>query len=189
MGLGVAATRPRDYLQEIPEPGPFKARLRQILSRAKVHQGMHMQTVILGLGNELLGDEGVGVHAIRLLIKEKLPRPVKLVEVGTAILDALPEFEHADHIIVLDAVQHGGVPGTVYKIPLGHCTRPTSIASMHGFDIFRVLALAERRGTPAVMVLGVEPELLQWSLQLSSQVEASLPHLVAAVRSELLEVA
>lgn len=147
-----------------------------------------MQTVILGLGNELLGDEGVGVHAIRLLKKEKLPRPVKLVEVGTAILDALPEFEHADHIIVLDAMRHGSVPGTVYKIPLGHCSRPTCIASMHGFDIFRVLALAERQEAPSVMVLGVEPALLQWSLQLSSQVEASLPHLVAAVRRELLEV-
>ncbi len=149
---------------------------------------MHRQTVILGLGNELLGDEGVGVHAIRYLKKEKLPRSVKLVEVGTAILDALPEFEHADRIIVLDAVQHGGMPGTVYKIPLGHCSRPTCIASMHGFDIFRVLALVERREVPPVMVFGVEPELLQWSLQLSPQVEASLPHLVAAVRTELLEV-
>ena len=52
-----------------------------------------MQTIILGLGNELLGDEGVGVHAARLLQRLKLPMDTKVIEVGTAILNSVSEWE------------------------------------------------------------------------------------------------
>lgn len=149
----------------------------------------NMETVILGLGNELLGDEGVGVHAIRRLRQEKLPDSIKAIEVGTAILDALPHFEQADRIIVVDAVVCGGLPGTVYTIPLDRCSGAPCIASMHGFDIFRVLALAERRDFPVVTVFGVEPQLLGWSMALSPQVTDSLPYLIEAVLKEIQCVA
>ena len=49
-----------------------------------------MRILVLGLGNELLGDEGVGVHAVRLLKKNVVQQHITLFEVGTAILDALP---------------------------------------------------------------------------------------------------
>ena len=81
-----------------------------------------MQTLIIGLGNELLGDEGVGVHVAHLLQNTELPGSTKVLEVGTAILDALPELEQAKRVIVLDAMKGEGVPGTVYKIPLHHCS-------------------------------------------------------------------
>ena len=144
-----------------------------------------MQTVILGLGNELLGDEGVGVHAARRLGREILPKQVKVVEVGTAILDALYELEQADRIIILDAMKDGRSPGTVYKIPLEQCSGAGCIASMHGFDIFRVMALAGRNTPPPVTVFGVEPGEIGWSMELSPAVANSLPYLLDAVISEL----
>ncbi len=144
-----------------------------------------MHTVILGIGNELLGDEGVGVHAARQLQSKELPMGTHVVEVGTAILDALPFLEEAERIFVLDAMQDGSPPGTVYKIPMDECSGSTCIASMHGFDIFRVLALTERKEVPPVMVFGVEPGNLSWSMDLSSSVDESLPHLIKAVQEEL----
>jgi hydrogenase maturation protease len=147
-----------------------------------------LETVILGLGNELLGDEGVGVHAIRRLQQEKLPGSIKVIEVGTAILDALPLFEQADRIIVMDAMKSNGPPGTVYKIPLDQCSGSACIASMHGFDIFRVLALAERHEPPPVTVFGVEPQSLGWSMVLSPQVADSMPYLIEAVLKEIQQV-
>lgn len=144
-----------------------------------------MQTAILGLGNELLGDEGVGVHAARQLQKLDLPAGTQAIEVGTAILDALPILEAADRIIVLDAMKDGRKPGTVYKIPLEDCSGSACIASMHGFDIFRVMALTGRTEPPPVLVFGVEPGLLSWSLDLSTVVFEALPHLVQAVLEEL----
>jgi hydrogenase maturation protease len=144
-----------------------------------------LETVILGLGNELLGDEGVGVHAVRRLQQEKLPASIKVIEVGTAILDALPHFEQADRIIVMDAMKSGGPPGTVYRVPLDQCSGSACIASMHGFDIFRVLALAERHDPPPVTVFGVEPQSLGWSMDLSPQVADSMPYLIEAVMKEI----
>jgi hydrogenase maturation protease len=144
-----------------------------------------MQTVILGIGNELLGDEGVGVHAARRLGREILPKQVKVVEVGTAILDALHELEQADRIIILDAMKDGRSPGTVYKIPFEQCSGAECIASMHGFDIFRVMALAGRNTPPPVTVFGVEPGEIDWSMELSPAVANSLSYLLDAVISEL----
>ena len=146
-----------------------------------------MQTLILGIGNELLGDEGVGVHAARLLLAENLPPKTKILEVGTAILDALPDLEQADRVIILDAMKDDQPPGTVYKISLDHCSGASCIASMHGFDIFRVMALAGRSSPPPVMVFGVEPLKVEWSLELSTPVTESIPHLLDAVLAELMD--
>ena len=144
-----------------------------------------MQKLVLGLGNELLADEGVGVHAVRLLQDKRLPETVKVLEVGTSILDALEELERAERVIILDAMKDGKAPGTIYKIPLDDCRGSSCIASMHGFDIFRVISLTERSDRPHAMVFGMEPEFIEWSMNLSSTVAESLPHLVRAVLNEL----
>lgn len=144
-----------------------------------------MRTLILGLGNELLGDEGVGVHGVRLLQELALPEDSVVLEIGTAILDALPELEQAERVIVLDAMKENSRAGTVYKIPLDHCSGSPCIASMHGFDIFRVMALTGRAEPPPVMVFGVEPDMIGWSMALSPSVAESLPYLVEAVLQEL----
>lgn len=147
-----------------------------------------MQTVIMGLGNELLGDEGVGVHAVRQLKQYHLQEDVELVEVGTAILDSLYFFEHADRILIIDAMKDTSPPGSVYKISLNQCAGNHMICSMHGFDIFRVMALVERSSPPEVLVYGVEPELLEWSMELSDRVAKSIPYLLDAVIDELVPV-
>ncbi len=133
-----------------------------------------MDPLILGLGNELLGDEGVGVHAARKLQEKTLPEAFTVVEVGTAILDALPYIEEANRIIVIDAMKADRPPGTVYEISLDDCNGASHIASMHGFDIHRVMALAGRRQPPPVKVYGIEPEFIGWSMGLSPPVEEGL---------------
>lgn len=143
-----------------------------------------MQTIILGIGNELLGDEGVGVHAARLLQLENLPGNTRVLEIGTSILDALQDLETAGRVIIVDAMKAGSSPGTVYKVPLESCQGPTCIASMHGFDIFRVMALAGFSRTPPVTVFGVEPALIDWSMELSPAVSQAMPFLLEAVRQE-----
>lgn len=144
-----------------------------------------MQTIVLGLGNELLGDEGVGVHAIRLLQREKMPPNTQLLEVGTAILNYMSELEKAGRIIVVDAMNDNGTPGTIYKTSLADCSSSPRIASMHGFDIFRVMSLIGRTYPPPVIVFGIEPAVIGWSMSLSPQVTESMPHLISTLRQEL----
>ena len=132
-----------------------------------------------------MGDEGVGVHAARALLKEEHTPEVEILEIGTAILDALPALERADRVIVMDAMKYDGDPGTVYRIPLGKCESSQCIASMHGFDIFRVLALTRREVPPEVLVFGIEPCTLGWSLDLSPQVADALTYLLQSVNKEI----
>lgn len=142
--------------------------------------------LILGLGNELIGDDGVGVHAVRKLETLGFGQDVIILDIGTAILDALPYLYEAEQLIIIDAMKDGGgVPGTIYKTDLEGCISNGCIASMHGFDISRVMALAGRSRSLPGVVFGIEPELLNWSMNLSSPVAEVLPHLVKAVVAEL----
>lgn len=144
-----------------------------------------MKTLILGMGNEILGDEGVGVHAVRALAAEPLPAGVEVLEVGTAILDVLPALEAPQRLIIIDAMQGLGAAGSVYRTILEDCSGSPLIASMHGFDIFRVLALAGRKDLPEIVVFGVEPAVIGWSTALSPAVRDAIPHLLGFLRDEL----
>lgn len=141
-------------------------------------------TLVLGLGNLLLGDEGVGVHAARALLEECC-KGVEIQDIGTAILDALPALERADRVIVLDAMKGHGDPGTIYRIMMDQCIGNSCIGSLHGFDLRSVLALAGCKTPPEVLVLGVEPAVIEWSMALSPPVKNALPGLLEAVREEL----
>jgi hydrogenase maturation protease len=145
-----------------------------------------MKTLILGMGNLLLCDEGVGVHIARALQQEALPPNVTVLDVGTAFLDALPAIEKADRIIVVDAMQGGEAPATIYRVPFDDCARPECIASLHGFDFSRTIFLAGRQSTPEVIVIGVEPAQIDWGTELSPELQRALPDAVEAIKSELL---
>lgn len=144
-----------------------------------------MRTLVLGIGNLLLADEGVGVHVARALRLEGLPEDVEALDVGTAFLDALPEIERADRIIIVDAMHADHAPGTIYRVPFGDCVRPECIASLHGFDLSRTLYLAGRETPPEVVVIGVEPARIDWGTELSPEVREMVPGVIEAVRAEI----
>ena len=79
----------------------------------------------------------------------------------------------------------GGVPGSLYRVPLEKCNVNPAVGSLHGFDLRRVLALTDRKALPDVVVLGVQPARIAWSVELSSEVQGALPRLLAAVRQEV----
>lgn len=145
---------------------------------------MTIKTLVMGLGNELLGDEGVGVHAARSLQQQPLSKIVEIIAAGTAILDTLWYPERAERVIIIDAMKAGGSPGTLYRTELSDCREKDAIASMHGFDIFRVMAMTGKKELPEVTVFGVEPEHIGWSLKLSPAVHRTVPHLLKIVEKE-----
>ena len=144
-----------------------------------------MNTLILGLGNLLLADEGVGVHAARALAERELPPGVSVVEAGTAFLDVLPDIEKADRILLIDAMEGGGAPGSVYRVPFDQCVHPDMLASLHGFDMSRVLFMAGNQRNPEVTVFGVEPARIEWGTDLSAQVQRTMPALQDVILNEV----
>jgi hydrogenase maturation protease len=69
--------------------------------------------LVLGIGNLLMGDEGVGVHSIRALEKERLPAGVEILDGGTGGFHLLSCLTEYPAVIVIDAAMDGGEPGTV----------------------------------------------------------------------------
>ncbi|MCP4748053.1 MAG: hydrogenase maturation protease [Desulfobacteraceae bacterium] len=148
----------------------------------------HVHTLILGTGNLLLRDEGVGVHAVRELSRTTLPKGIKVLSIGTAFLDALPAMENSKRLIVIDAMKASGKPGTVYRVALDSVIGPDRMYSMHGFDIFRMLVIAKRSTPLETVVFGVEPDIIGWGTQLSPRVHKSMPVLLDAVYKEIESV-
>ena len=144
-----------------------------------------MNTLVLGMGNLLLCDEGVGVHVARALSQCELPSNVSVVEAGTAFLDVLSDIERADRILLIDAMEGGGAPGSVYRVPFDQCKHPDMLASLHGLDLSRVFYMAGNNRSPKVTVFGVEPAQIEWGTELSPTVQRMLPAIQQAILEEL----
>jgi len=142
--------------------------------------------LVLGIGNMLMGDDGVGVHVAREL--RKYPRAgILMAEIGNAILEAGPLLMWADRVLVIDALMACGPPGTIYFAPFEQMASQWGRTSLHELDIgtaLNFLPVGSLR--PEVFVLGVEPASLDWSLNLSPEVLLALPHVVRSA-NELLQ--
>ncbi len=130
--------------------------------------------LIAGLGNLLLQDDGVGVHAINAL-KKDVPQGTCVVEVGTAVLDALHLFEWADIIIAVDAMRAGGAPGTVYQFGLEDVQKRSGDASLHELNLVAAFRFLKEEHRPLITIIGVEPEIIDYGMELSPIVAQALP--------------
>ena len=144
--------------------------------------GDHPRTVVLGLGNMLMADDGVGLAALARLEEEWfVPREVELVDGGTWGMNLLPVIERADRVLILDAIDLGDPPGTLIRLEGDEIPRFLGQKlSPHQIDLREVLALAELRGTlpGQVITLGIQPERVELSTTFSPPVAARLDQLV-----------
>ena len=146
------------------------------------------KTVVLGLGNVLHRDDGAGPQAIRRLCADpRVPAGVSLLEGGTLGLELLPYIWDCARLIVIDAVDVGGSPGTLIRVSGEELNALPGNSNVHQLGVADLLValrmLAERQ--PQVVLLGVQPENTDWSCELSSGVAATIDSLVEATIREL----
>lgn len=145
--------------------------------------------VVLGVGNPLMGDDGFGIEAVqRLQERWLLPAAVHCVDGGTWGMALLPEFDAADVLIVLDAIDCDRAPGTIVRISGDNVPRrlPPHL-SPHEINLHELFALADLRGTMPEMVvaIGVQPERVDWEVGLTACVARALDHVADAAAMEL----
>jgi hydrogenase maturation protease len=144
--------------------------------------------VILGVGNLLLSDEGVGVHVANELMKMELPPEVTVVEGGTDGFGLLNIITEADRLIVIDAVKGGGAPGSIYRFDINEVQScPSGFkTSVHQIGILEVISLSGLIGkTPHTTVVGVEPKSLEMSMELSPEIKSKIPRIIELIFAEL----
>ena len=146
--------------------------------------------LVLGLGNLLCGDDGVGVAAVSAVSQRfEVPDGVRLLDGGTLGLSLLGWLAEADDIVLVDAIRHGGAPGSLVRLEgdeVEHAARERLSVHQIGvadlLDSLRLLDAWPRR----LSLLGLEPEDLGLGISRSRAVERALPALVDAVVAEIL---
>lgn len=146
-------------------------------------------TTVLGIGNPLMGDDGVGMALLEQLMSVDLERQVEFVDGGTIGMSLLPLVLDAQCLLILDAVA-GPTPGTVIHLSGDQLPRLLRIKlSPHQAGLLDVLAGARLLGAEPsrIAVVGVVPAFVDLHLGLSKQVEAALPHALQLARRVLAE--
>nr|MDO8077135.1 hydrogenase maturation protease [Candidatus Freyarchaeota archaeon] len=143
------------------------------------------RVVVIGVGNLLLGDEGVGVRVVEELTEMDLPPHVEVVDGGTGGIVLLNLMEGADRVILVDAVLGGGSPGEIYVLSLDRLMGGrVKFFSLHEMDLLSVLRIGKELGKlpPELVLIGVEPKNYQeYTMELSPEVRAAIPRVIEKV--------
>ncbi len=149
---------------------------------------MGARTLVLGVGNLLRQDEGIGVHAARQLVAQGVPGNVEVLDGGTLGLELLAYLEGVERLLVIDCVEAGAEPGAIFRFSprsLPDWERQCRL-SFHQVGILEALEAAHLLGyTPEVTVFGVQPACLDWGMEPSPEVAGAIPRLLELIRKEL----
>jgi len=144
------------------------------------------KTLIVGMGNLLCRDEGIGVHVVQKMEKMKLPGHIELLDIGTSTMDLMSHLEGVEKLIVIDAMQAGGVPGTIYKCkPEDLLPKEDGPISLHEIGLLESLSMAKKMGREIdTLVIGVEPQAIDWGMELSEKVRDKMHSIIDVVLGE-----
>ena len=144
---------------------------------------------VIGLGNPLRGDDGIGPRVVEELTRRGLPEGVAALDVGTGGLDLLRVLEGWDRVVVVDTADVGREPGQFVRFTPAQArlSQTADRFSLHHAGLGEVLALAGALGLalPEMVIFGVQPAEIGWGEGLSPAVEAALSALADAVIAEI----
>jgi len=140
--------------------------------------------VIIGVGNLLMSDEGVGVHAIKYLEQFGWPDNVELIDAGVPGASLLHMIEDRKLSIIIDCGDFRGEPGEILVVDPKKLEKPSEeMVSLHGMSLLGTLALAEQTGISIkeVRLICVQPKQVEMGDQLSDPLQSALSGIKEAV--------
>jgi hydrogenase maturation protease len=144
---------------------------------------------LLGVGNILLRDEGVGVRAVERIDRDyQFAENVRIVDGGVLGMRLMGVVADTDVLIIIDAVQNNQAPGTIYRLTGDQIPRRVlAKQSMHQLDLPEILALCSVIDhTPETIIIGIEPEDIHtMEMALTPTIDAKMDALVAMIIDEL----
>ncbi|KGK91640.1 Ni,Fe-hydrogenase maturation factor [Desulfosporosinus sp. HMP52] len=144
--------------------------------------------MVMGVGNILLSDEGLGVRFLDIFAKDTFPDNVELLEGGTAGLELVHLIQDVDFLIIIDAINANAEPGALFRFQPGDLqVIPEQYeVSFHQIGIVEVLTMAKILGNaPQTLIFGIQPKSLEWGLEISADIEALFPRLKELVLKEI----
>lgn len=146
--------------------------------------------LVMGIGNILLKDEGVGVYCLQALKKKPWPGNVSFIDGGVFTQDIFCLLAEFQHVLVLDAVRGGKEPGALYRLKKEDLPEKSRGGiSLHQVGLADSLKMAELLGSkPGITVLGVEPEMVIWEKGLTQTLKKTFPDFVELAEKEIINI-
>lgn len=143
--------------------------------------------VVIGVGNLLLKDEGIGIHTVKALQEINLPPYIELIDGGTSP-DLIAYTRVGDKMIIIDATKTGGEPGAVYRFtPEDLAGGKGTLTSAHEMGVAENLNLMKLTGNEPreIIIIGIEPKEIDWGTELSPEIQGKLPEIIKVVLREM----
>ena len=149
---------------------------------------MKKPILVVGVGNSIMMDDGIGVHVVRELEKKNLPESVEVFDGGTLGIDLMPFIEGREKLIFIDSVKGGNAAGTLYKFhpdDLNYESAPkTSVHQIGLIESLQIISLIGK--TPGrIIIFGVEPHTIDWGEELTPALNSVMPKLLKHVLDEI----
>ncbi|NPA68367.1 MAG: hydrogenase maturation protease [Chlorobi bacterium] len=143
--------------------------------------------LVLGIGNYLMGDEGVGVHVIHALSKTKLPDRVDIIDGGTGSFDLMPILAKYPLVIFIDATMDGRPPGTIDVIYPKFAKDFPTVLSAHDVGLKDMIDALEFKGElPEIILLTISiKEMIPMTTELTEEIQKSIPEAVKRIKNIL----
>jgi hydrogenase maturation protease len=145
------------------------------------------RTAVVGVGNLLLKDEGIGVHIARALQQMAISQDTEIIDGGTS--PDLPYYLNgADKLVIIDAVKGGSKPGTVYRFRPGDVNiESAEMVSVHELGLEQSLKIMKLMGSKPkeIVVIGIEPKEIDWGTELSAELQQKIPEILNIVLKEI----
>ena len=147
------------------------------------------KTVVLGMGNLLLKDEGIGIHVAHALQESPLPdgSDLRIVD-GATSPDVFFLLGEVDKLVIVDAARGGSEPGAIYRfLPEDITLECGAFTSVHQVSLIENLKLMQKLGQAPeeVVVIGIEPEEIDWGLELSPNLQQRMPRIIEVILEEI----
>jgi hydrogenase maturation protease len=146
--------------------------------------------VVIGLGNILFSDEGIGVHLVRKLSENQNKFPsVEFIDAGTGGMNVLHLIANRKKAVIIDCVKMGKKPGTIKRFEPAdvQTTKKMTHFSLHEADILRIIELSRQLGEcpNQIVIFGIEPESLELGQKLSKTLSGRIDAYLADICKEL----
>jgi len=151
---------------------------------------MKKDVVVLGIGNPLMTDEGVGGFLIeRLLTRSQNFPSVEFIDAGTAGMNILHLIAGRVKAVIIDCAYMGAEPGTIKRFTPGDVESVKKLAhySLHEADLLAIIEMAKKLGQcpEEIVIFGIEPEIVAAGMELSATISAGIEDYILNISKEL----
>ena len=146
--------------------------------------------MVIGVGNSIQMDDGIGIHVLNELKKYDLPEEAELFDGGTLGIDLMPYIEGREKLIFIDSVKADEKPGTIFKFEpddLNYDDAPkTSVHQIGLIDSLQMISMIGK-APEKIVIFGVQPKTIDWGEELSPELKLSIPKLIPHLLKEIEE--